>query len=160
MVCRFFDFSKTVAKRAFRVIQVLAPFSLFEFWLFSMAGMRLISCKISLTFFLGIFPERIQDTHNVRSVSFHPSGEFLLAGIHWPSCAFFSVDILYPESCPNIINVRLHMIKDNILLTRISKSMIKWERNKKRANERKIGVWIEVLDLILSGFFLLKVEKP
>lgn len=38
---KFFDFSKTVAKRAFRVIQ---------------------------------------DTHNVRSVSFHPSGEFLLAG--------------------------------------------------------------------------------
>ncbi|KAF5185785.1 Cleavage stimulation factor subunit [Thalictrum thalictroides] len=38
---RFFDFSKTVAKKAFRVIQ---------------------------------------DTHNVRSVSFHPSGEFLLAG--------------------------------------------------------------------------------
>ncbi|MQM02212.1 hypothetical protein Taro_034975 [Colocasia esculenta] len=39
---KFFDFSKTVARRAFRVIQ---------------------------------------DTHNVRSVSFHPSGEFLLAGI-------------------------------------------------------------------------------
>ncbi|OIS99410.1 PREDICTED: cleavage stimulation factor subunit 50 isoform X1 [Nicotiana attenuata] len=38
---KFFDFSKTVAKRAFRVIQ---------------------------------------DTHNVRSVSFHPSGDFLLAG--------------------------------------------------------------------------------
>lgn len=38
---KFFDFSKTVAKRAFRVIQ---------------------------------------DTHNVRSVSFHPSGDYLLAG--------------------------------------------------------------------------------
>ncbi|KAI3929875.1 hypothetical protein MKW98_004029 [Papaver atlanticum] len=38
---KFFDFSKTAAKRAYRVIQ---------------------------------------DTHNVRSVSFHPSGEFLLAG--------------------------------------------------------------------------------
>ncbi|XP_020704924.1 cleavage stimulation factor subunit 50 isoform X1 [Dendrobium catenatum] len=38
---KFFDFSKTVARKAFRVIQ---------------------------------------DTHNVRSVSFHPSGEFLLAG--------------------------------------------------------------------------------
>ncbi|KAL4566456.1 hypothetical protein LXL04_030571 [Taraxacum kok-saghyz] len=38
---KFFDFSKTVAKRAFRVIQ---------------------------------------DTHNVRSVSFHPSGDFVLAG--------------------------------------------------------------------------------
>ncbi|KAK2975116.1 hypothetical protein RJ640_000376, partial [Escallonia rubra] len=37
---KFFDFSKTVAKRAFRVIQ---------------------------------------DTHNVRSVAFHPSGDFLLA---------------------------------------------------------------------------------
>ncbi|KAA8542563.1 hypothetical protein F0562_023715 [Nyssa sinensis] len=42
---KFFDFSKTVAKRAFRVIQ---------------------------------------DTHNVRSVSFHPSGEFLLAGTDHP----------------------------------------------------------------------------
>nr|XP_019706612.2 cleavage stimulation factor subunit 50 [Elaeis guineensis] len=38
---KFFDFSKTAAKRAFRVIQ---------------------------------------DTHNVRSVSFHPSGDYLLAG--------------------------------------------------------------------------------
>ncbi|CAH8389654.1 unnamed protein product [Eruca vesicaria subsp. sativa] len=38
---KFFDFSKTTAKRAFKVFQ---------------------------------------DTHNVRSVSFHPSGEFLLAG--------------------------------------------------------------------------------
>ncbi|TMW89661.1 hypothetical protein EJD97_016837 [Solanum chilense] len=38
---KFFDFSKAVAKRAFRVIQ---------------------------------------DTHNVRSVSFHPSGDYLLAG--------------------------------------------------------------------------------
>ncbi|CAA7393409.1 unnamed protein product [Spirodela intermedia] len=42
---KFFDFSKTVARRAFRVIQ---------------------------------------DTHNVRSVSFHPSGEFLLAGTDHP----------------------------------------------------------------------------
>eukprot|EP01018_Ginkgo_biloba_P003318 Gb_39888 [translate_table: standard] len=38
---KFFDFAKTAAKRAFRVIQ---------------------------------------DTHNVRSVAFHPSGDFLLAG--------------------------------------------------------------------------------
>ncbi|CAO2818453.1 unnamed protein product [Amaranthus hypochondriacus] len=38
---KFFDFSKTTAKRAFRVIQ---------------------------------------DTHNVRSVSFHPSGNYLMAG--------------------------------------------------------------------------------
>ncbi|XP_009407386.2 cleavage stimulation factor subunit 50 isoform X1 [Musa acuminata AAA Group] len=42
---KFFDFSKTVARRAFRVIQ---------------------------------------DTHNVRSVSFHPSGEYLLAGTDHP----------------------------------------------------------------------------
>ncbi|KAG9439157.1 hypothetical protein H6P81_019322 [Aristolochia fimbriata] len=42
---KFFDFSKTVAKRAFRVIQ---------------------------------------DTHNVRSVAFHPSGDFLLAGTDHP----------------------------------------------------------------------------
>ncbi|XP_074561780.1 cleavage stimulation factor subunit 50-like [Curcuma longa] len=41
----FFDFSKTVARRAVRVIQ---------------------------------------DTHNVRSVSFHPSGEYLLAGTDHP----------------------------------------------------------------------------
>nr|ABF98940.1 Cleavage stimulation factor, 50 kDa subunit, putative, expressed [Oryza sativa Japonica Group] len=39
---RFFDFSKTVARKAFRVIQ---------------------------------------DTHNVRSVCFHPCGDYLLAGI-------------------------------------------------------------------------------
>jgi cleavage stimulation factor subunit 1 len=38
---RFFDFSKTVARKAFRVIQ---------------------------------------DTHNVRSVCFHPCGDYLLAG--------------------------------------------------------------------------------
>lgn len=42
---KFFDFSKTVARRAFRVIQ---------------------------------------DTHNVRSVCFHPSGEFLIAGTDHP----------------------------------------------------------------------------
>ncbi|XP_042420075.1 cleavage stimulation factor subunit 50-like isoform X1 [Zingiber officinale] len=42
---KFFDFSKTVARRAVRVIQ---------------------------------------DTHNVRSVSFHPSGEYLLAGTDHP----------------------------------------------------------------------------
>ncbi|KAL9231525.1 hypothetical protein vseg_006747 [Gypsophila vaccaria] len=42
---KFFDFSKTTAKRAFRVIQ---------------------------------------DTHNVRSVSFHPSGDYLLAGTDHP----------------------------------------------------------------------------
>uniref|UniRef100_A0A1D1ZDC7 Cleavage stimulation factor 50 kDa subunit n=1 Tax=Anthurium amnicola TaxID=1678845 RepID=A0A1D1ZDC7_9ARAE len=42
---KFFDFSKTAARRPFKVIQ---------------------------------------DTHNVRSVSFHPSGEFLLAGTDHP----------------------------------------------------------------------------
>ncbi|KAK8969445.1 hypothetical protein KSP40_PGU017601 [Platanthera guangdongensis] len=46
---KFFDFSKTVARKAFRVIQ---------------------------------------DTHNVRSVSFHPSGEFILAGTDHPCSTF------------------------------------------------------------------------
>ncbi|XP_022886040.1 cleavage stimulation factor subunit 50 isoform X3 [Olea europaea var. sylvestris] len=50
---KFFDFSKTVAKRAFRVIQ---------------------------------------DTHNVRSVSFHPSGEFLLAGTDHPIAHLYDVN--------------------------------------------------------------------
>ncbi|KAL2482092.1 Cleavage stimulation factor subunit 50 [Forsythia ovata] len=50
---KFFDFSKTVAKRAFRVIQ---------------------------------------DTHNVRSVSFHPSGDFLLAGTDHPIAHLYDVN--------------------------------------------------------------------
>ncbi|XP_042490461.1 cleavage stimulation factor subunit 50 [Macadamia integrifolia] len=50
---KFFDFSKTVAKRAFRVIQ---------------------------------------DTHNVRSVSFHPSGEFLLAGTDHPIAHLYDIN--------------------------------------------------------------------
>ncbi|ONK67395.1 uncharacterized protein A4U43_C06F19720 [Asparagus officinalis] len=50
---KFFDFSKTVARRAFRVIQ---------------------------------------DTHNVRSVSFHPSGEFLLAGTDHPVPHLYDVN--------------------------------------------------------------------
>ncbi|KAJ9677247.1 hypothetical protein PVL29_022315 [Vitis rotundifolia] len=50
---KFFDFSKTVAKRAFRVIQ---------------------------------------DTHNVRSVSFHPSGDFLLAGTDHPVAHLYDVN--------------------------------------------------------------------
>lgn len=50
---KFFDFSKTAAKRAFRVIQ---------------------------------------DTHNVRSVSFHPSGEFLLAGTDHPIPHLYDVN--------------------------------------------------------------------
>lgn len=69
---RFFDFSKTVAKRAFRVIQVL----IFSGFLDLNNGMHDSSVwhpsyKLSLM---------IQDTHNVRSVSFHPSGDFVLAG--------------------------------------------------------------------------------
>ncbi|XP_020577172.1 cleavage stimulation factor subunit 50 isoform X3 [Phalaenopsis equestris] len=50
---KFFDFSKTVARKAFRVIQ---------------------------------------DTHNVRSVSFHPSGEFLLAGTDHPIPHLYDVN--------------------------------------------------------------------
>ncbi|CAL5441960.1 unnamed protein product [Camellia sinensis] len=50
---KFFDFSKTVAKRAFRVIQ---------------------------------------DTHNVRSVSFHPSGDFVLAGTDHPIAHLYDVN--------------------------------------------------------------------
>lgn len=50
---KFFDFSKTVARRAFRVIQ---------------------------------------DTHNVRSVSFHPSGEFILAGTDHPVPHLYDVN--------------------------------------------------------------------
>lgn len=50
---KFFDFSKTVARKAFRVIQ---------------------------------------DTHNVRSVSFHPSGEFILAGTDHPVPHLYDVN--------------------------------------------------------------------
>ncbi|WOL15467.1 cleavage stimulation factor subunit 50 isoform X1 [Canna indica] len=50
---KFFDFSKTVARRAFRVIQ---------------------------------------DTHNVRSVSFHPCGEYLLAGTDHPVPHLYDVN--------------------------------------------------------------------
>ncbi|KAL5723190.1 Cleavage stimulation factor subunit 50 [Ranunculus cassubicifolius] len=50
---KFFDFSKAVAKKAFRVIQ---------------------------------------DTHNVRSVSFHPSGEFLLAGTDHPIAHLYDIN--------------------------------------------------------------------
>ncbi|KAM7479813.1 hypothetical protein LguiA_028026 [Lonicera macranthoides] len=50
---KFFDFSKAVAKRAFRVIQ---------------------------------------DTHNVRSVSFHPSGDFLLAGTDHPIAHLYDIN--------------------------------------------------------------------
>ncbi|XP_078179835.1 transducin/WD40 repeat-like superfamily protein [Carex rostrata] len=50
---KFFDFSKTVARRAFRVIQ---------------------------------------DTHNVRSVCFHPSGEYLLAGTDHPIAHLYDVN--------------------------------------------------------------------
>ncbi|XP_073004754.1 cleavage stimulation factor subunit 50 isoform X2 [Typha latifolia] len=50
---KFFDFSKTVARRAFRVIQ---------------------------------------DTHNVRSVCFHPSGEYLLAGTDHPIAHLYDIN--------------------------------------------------------------------
>ncbi|KAL3824726.1 hypothetical protein ACJIZ3_020755 [Penstemon smallii] len=50
---KFFDFSKAVTKKAFRIIQ---------------------------------------DTHNVRSVSFHPSGEFLLAGTDHPIAHLYDVN--------------------------------------------------------------------
>ncbi|KAJ0963518.1 hypothetical protein J5N97_028640 [Dioscorea zingiberensis] len=50
---KFFDYSKSVARRAYRVIQ---------------------------------------DTHNVRSVSFHPSGEFLLAGTDHPIPHLYDVN--------------------------------------------------------------------
>jgi cleavage stimulation factor subunit 1 len=50
---KFFDFSKTTAKRAFKVFQ---------------------------------------DTHNVRSISFHPSGEFLLAGTDHPIPHLYDVN--------------------------------------------------------------------
>ncbi|XP_051118342.1 cleavage stimulation factor subunit 50 [Andrographis paniculata] len=50
---KFFDFSKIVARKAFRIIQ---------------------------------------DTHNVRSVSFHPSGEFLLAGTDHPVVHLYDVN--------------------------------------------------------------------
>jgi cleavage stimulation factor subunit 1 len=50
---KFFDFSKSVARRAFRVIQ---------------------------------------DTHNVRSVCFHPSGEYLLAGTDHPIAHLYDVN--------------------------------------------------------------------
>ncbi|KAH7673366.1 mRNA cleavage stimulating factor complex subunit 1 protein [Dioscorea alata] len=50
---KFFDYSKSVARRAYRIIQ---------------------------------------DTHNVRSVSFHPSGEFLLAGTDHPIPHLYDVN--------------------------------------------------------------------
>lgn len=50
---KFFDFSKSVARKAFKIIQ---------------------------------------DTHNVRSVSFHPSGEFLLAGTDHPIAHLYDVN--------------------------------------------------------------------
>ncbi|BAF13223.1 Os03g0754900, partial [Oryza sativa Japonica Group] len=50
---RFFDFSKTVARKAFRVIQ---------------------------------------DTHNVRSVCFHPCGDYLLAGTDHPVAHLYDIN--------------------------------------------------------------------
>uniref|UniRef100_A0A0D9VZ53 Cleavage stimulation factor 50 kDa subunit n=1 Tax=Leersia perrieri TaxID=77586 RepID=A0A0D9VZ53_9ORYZ len=51
---RFFDFSKSVARKAFRVIQV--------------------------------------DTHNVRSVCFHPCGDYLLAGTDHPVAHLYDIN--------------------------------------------------------------------
>lgn len=59
---KFFDFSKTVAKRAFRVIQ---------------------------------------DTHNVRSVSFHPSGDYLLAGTDHPIPHLYDINTFKCYLPPN-----------------------------------------------------------
>lgn len=61
---RFFDFSKTVAKRAFKVIQ---------------------------------------DTHNVRSVSFHPSGDFVLAGTDHPIPHLYDVNTFHCYISANVL---------------------------------------------------------
>ncbi|XP_074376327.1 cleavage stimulation factor subunit 50 isoform X3 [Apium graveolens] len=61
---RFFDFSKTVAKRAFKVIQ---------------------------------------DTHNVRSVSFHPSGDFILAGTDHPIPHLYDVNTFHCYVSANVL---------------------------------------------------------
>ncbi|RLN40450.1 hypothetical protein C2845_PM01G27890 [Panicum miliaceum] len=58
---KFFDFSKTNARKAFRVIQA----------------------HLSI---LG------QDTHNVRSVCFHPCGDYLLAGTDHPVAHLYDVN--------------------------------------------------------------------
>ncbi|EOA13413.1 hypothetical protein CARUB_v10026452mg [Capsella rubella] len=73
---KFFDFSKTTAKRAFKVFQ---------------------------------------DTHNVRSVSFHPSGEFLLAGTDHPIPHLYDVNtyqcFLPPNSPDNGVNGAINQVR-------------------------------------------------
>nr|XP_027123472.1 cleavage stimulation factor subunit 50 isoform X1 [Coffea arabica]XP_027123473.1 cleavage stimulation factor subunit 50 isoform X1 [Coffea arabica] len=66
---KFFDFSKTAAKKAFRVIQ---------------------------------------DTHIVRSVSFHPSGEFLLAGTDHPVAHLYDVNTFQCYLSANIQDIGLN----------------------------------------------------
>ncbi|PSS08003.1 Cleavage stimulation factor subunit like [Actinidia chinensis var. chinensis] len=73
---KFFDFSKTVAKRAFRVIQ---------------------------------------DTHNVRSVSFHPSGDFVLAGTDHHIAHLYDVNTFQcylPANVPEIgVNGSINQVR-------------------------------------------------
>ncbi|KAL1566393.1 Cleavage stimulation factor subunit 50 [Salvia divinorum] len=57
---KFFDFSKALTRKAFKIIQ---------------------------------------DTHNVRSLSFHPSGEFLLAGTDHPIAHLYDVNTF--QCCPS-----------------------------------------------------------
>lgn len=63
---KFFDFSKTVAKKAFKVIQ---------------------------------------DTHVVRSVSFHPSGDFVLAGTDHPIAHLYDVNTFQCYLSSNVQDV-------------------------------------------------------
>ncbi|XP_028763582.1 cleavage stimulation factor subunit 50 [Neltuma alba] len=73
---KFFDISKTNAKRAYRVIQ---------------------------------------DTHNVRCVSFHPSGDFLLAGTDHPIPHLYDINTFkcfLPSNVPDIgINGAINQIR-------------------------------------------------
>uniref|UniRef100_A0ACD5X4G2 Uncharacterized protein n=1 Tax=Avena sativa TaxID=4498 RepID=A0ACD5X4G2_AVESA len=68
---KFFDFSKTAARKAFRVIQ---------------------------------------DTHNVRSVCFHPCGDYILAGTDHPIAHLYDVNTFTcylaanPQDCSSAIN--------------------------------------------------------
>lgn len=75
---RFFDFSKVTAKRAFRVIQVCVSCHHGLKDVFS-ETCRVVT-KIQNFIPLNQISFHSQDTHNVRSVSYHPSGDFLLAG--------------------------------------------------------------------------------
>lgn len=72
---KFFDFSKTVARRAFRVIQ---------------------------------------DTHNVRSVSFHPSGDFILAGTDHPIPHLYDVNTF---QC--YLSANMHELSPNAAINQV-----------------------------------------